>query len=113
MSVVPTNDLELVKSLALRFLEGDEAGCEIWQGPLVELQVRGLCSDDLMGIIGTELGAGHCYKTKATVRYHPCTTSDYFSIWVDECGCSMFLKLLLGKDGRLHVTSFKKDDRYA
>ena len=109
----PTNDLELVKSLALRYLEGDEAGCDIWQAPLVELRTRGIYSDDLMGIIATELGAIHCYKTAPTVKHHPGTTSDYFSVWVDECACQMFLKLLLGTDGRLHVTSFKKDDRYA
>jgi hypothetical protein len=37
--------------------------------------------------------------------------SDYYSIWVDECGAKMFLKLLISGE-RLVITSFKKDERY-
>ncbi len=112
MTVEPTNDLELVKALALRYLDGDPAGCDIWAAPLEQLRARKLSSDDLMEIIATELGAAHCFRTKPTLKHHPGTTSDYFSIWVDEFACPMFLKLLMATDGRLHVTSFKKDERY-
>lgn len=112
MSVEPANDLEKVKSIAMRFLEGDVSDCEIWASPLTQLLQNSLASDDLMEIIATELGACHCYNTQPTRKYHQGTTSDYYSIWVDEYGCLMFLKLLLAADGRLHVTSFKKDRRY-
>jgi hypothetical protein len=110
--VEPTNDLERVKAIAMRFLEGDVSDCEIWADPLAQLSQRQLASDDLMEIIATELGAAHCYDKQPTRKYHVGTTSDYYSIWVDECGCQMFLKLLLAANGRLHITSFKKDRRY-
>jgi hypothetical protein len=32
-------------------------------------------------------------------------------MWIDECGGTMFIKLLISSD-RLVITSFKKDNRY-
>lgn len=49
------------------------------------------------------------------MKYHPATVSDDYSIWVDECGERMFLKLLVSQasDGSdlPVITSFKKDNR--
>lgn len=106
----PTNALDLVRRLA-----SDEANCEFYKPVLDELSRRQLDTDDLLGIICTEVGETHCYATKQTEKYHPATVSDYFSIWVDDCGERMFLKLLVSKAGDgsdlLVVTSFKKDNR--
>ncbi len=52
-------------------------------------------SDDLREIIMTELGEHHCFDTQPTRKYYPSTVSDYFSIWVDDCGAQMFLKYLI------------------
>jgi hypothetical protein len=59
----------------------------------------------------SELGESHCFKSKPTEKYFPATVSDYYSIWIDECGVKMFLKLLINGE-RLVITSFKKDERY-
>ena len=108
--MTPTNALSLVRVLA-----SDEATCAFYKPVLDELRRHGLDTDDLLGIVCTELGEKHCYDTKPTVKYHPATVSDYYSIWVDECGERMFLKLLVSQasDGSdlLVITSFKKDNR--
>jgi hypothetical protein len=97
-------------------LAESEETCEFFRVVLDELSRRKLDDDDLREIIRSELGESHCYDSRPTKKYHPQTTSDYFSIWIDECGERMFLKLLVanqGTDGeRLVVTSFKKDNRY-
>ena len=73
-------------------------------------------SDDLLEIISGELGEAHCYKSEKTMKYYPGTMSDYYSIWVDVCGCRMFIKLLVNDIGKaneqLVVTSFKRDDAH-
>lgn len=73
-------------------------------------------SDDLRDVIATELGDAHCFKSKTTERHYPNTVSDYYSIWIDNCGTNMFLKLLVSRSGTesalLVISSFKKDDRY-
>ena len=79
---------------------------------LVELRRHGLDTDDLRDILCSDLGEAHCFRSRPTEKYHPATISDYYSIWVDECGERMFLKLLISSN-RLVITSFKKDDRYA
>lgn len=106
----PANDLILVKKLA-----GDERSCTMYSPVLVELRKHGLDTDELRAIIETELGEKHCFDSKTTVRYHPSTHSDYYSIWVEECKCRMFLKLLVATQGSIRmlvVTSFKKDTNY-
>ena len=109
---MPANSLDEVRQLA-----AEDDLCEFFGVVLDELRRRGLDSDDLREIIQSELGDAHYSKSKETERYHPGTTSDYFSIWIDECGAYMFLKLLVRttSDGsrRLVVTSFKVDDRHA
>ena len=109
--VEPTNALGHVRRLA-----ADEDRCEFYKPVLDELVRCGLDSEELRDIITTELGEVHCFKSKPTEKYHPSTTSDYYSIWVDVCGSHMFLKLLIANLGaeneRLVVTSFKKDERY-
>lgn len=106
----PANDLTLVRSLA-----ADESTCILFSPVTDELRRHNLDSDDLRAIIETELGEVHCFKSKATQKYHPGTTSDYFSIWVEECSCRMFIKLLVANHGSVNmlvVTSFKKDTKY-
>lgn len=107
----PANALSLVRRLA-----ADEDACEIYAPVLEELRRHGLDSDDLREIIRSELGDGHCFDSQMTRKYFPGTTSDYFSLWVDVCGCQMFLKLLVSLDhsgtNRLVITSFKRDNRH-
>jgi hypothetical protein len=107
----PTNDLTVVRALAAA-----EESCEFYAPVIAELRVVGLDTDDLREIICSELGVMHCFKTKMTEKYYPETFSDYFSVWVSECGCQMFLKLLVAEsangDKRLVITSFKKDSRH-
>lgn len=104
--VVPANPLELVRRLA-----AEERTCRFFQPVLTELRRHGLDSDDLRDIIGSELGEVHCFRSKSTEKYYPDTASDYYSVWIDECGTRMFLKLLVSENC-LVITSFKKDDRY-
>lgn len=107
----PTNSLAQVRRLA-----ADETSCEFYTPVMEELRRHNLDSDDLLEIIRSELGETHCHDSKPTQRYYPATISDYYSIWVDECGTRMFLKLLVVEvaagSERLVVTSFKKDNRY-
>lgn len=107
----PANALDHVRRLA-----ADEERCELYKPVLDEIVRHGLDSEDLRDIIMTELGEVHCFKSKATEKSYPATTSDYYSIWVDVCGSHMFLKLLIANLGaeneRLVVTSFKRDERY-
>jgi hypothetical protein len=103
----PANPLDQVRRLA-----ASEASCTFFQPVLTELRSHGLDTDDLREIIASELGDAHCYRSRPTEKYYPATTSDYYSIWIDDCGAVMFLKLLVS-DGRLVVTSFKRDNRYA
>jgi hypothetical protein len=107
----PANGLDDVRRLA-----DSEETCEFFKPVLDELSRHGLDDDDLREIIRSELGDGHCFRGKPTEKYHPQTTSDYYSIWINECGSRMFIKLLIAHRGtvreRLVVTSFKKDDRY-
>jgi len=80
-----------------------------------ELARRNMDSDDLLDVICSDLGERHCYKTDDTVRHHTGTKSDYYSLWVTECSCMMFLKLLISRANGaelLVVTSFKKDTNY-
>jgi hypothetical protein len=82
---------------------------------LDELRAWSLDSDDLLYLLQYELGEKHWFKSEVTRRYYPDTVSDYYSIWIDECSCKMFIKIIVrdaGGDKRLVVTSFKKDDRY-
>jgi hypothetical protein len=107
----PSNALSDVRRLAR-----DESSCELFNVVLIELRLHGLDSDDLREIIQHELGESHCFKTTQTKKYYPTTMSDYYSIWIHECRCNMFLKLLVisleGGAQRLIITSFKKDERY-
>lgn len=102
----PANPLELVRRLAEA-----EGNCVFFQAVLAELRHHGLDSDDLRDILSSELGEVHCFKSSPTRRYYPATVSDYYSIWINECGTRMFIKLLIS-DERLVITSFKKDERY-
>ncbi len=102
----PVNPLQLVRRLAEA-----EDNCVFFHPVLSELRHHGLDSDDLRGILCSELGEVHCFKSSPTRRYYPETVSDYYSIWIDECGAKMFLKLLVTEE-RLVITSFKKDERY-
>jgi len=109
--VQPTNGLDDVRRLA-----ESENTCEFFKPVLDELARHKLDDDDLREIIRAELGNGHCFRSKPTEKYYPQTTSDYYSIWIDDCGSHMFIKLLIAHlvttSERLVVTSFKKDDRY-
>ena len=104
----PANDLALVRRLA-----ASEASCELTQVVLESLRGFGLDSDDLRSIIEFELGEPHWTKSAETRVYYRPSTSDYFSIWVDDCNAFMFLKLLVFTEASgaecLVVTSFKKD----
>ncbi|MFC3125087.1 hypothetical protein ACFOD4_08450 [Pseudoroseomonas globiformis] len=103
----PGNDLELVRRLA-----ADESSCAFFDVVIAELHSHKMDSDDLRDIIATELGEAHCYDSQETRKHRVPSTSDYYSIWVDECGAHMFLKLLVDAEGVLWVTSFKKDNRH-
>jgi hypothetical protein len=98
--------LELVRGLA-----ATEHCCSFFQPVLAKLQRHGLDSDDLREILSSDLGEVHCFKSRPTRKYYPATVSDYYSIWIDECGTRMFIKLLIS-DGRLVITSFKRDERH-
>ena len=106
-----TNSLRLVRQLA-----ADEQRCEFFNAVFEELASHGLDSDELLDIIINDLGETHCFASKQTEKYFPNTMSDYYSIWVEECRCHMFLKLLVDGDkeetARLIITSFKRDDRH-
>jgi hypothetical protein len=103
----PVNSLELVRRLAIQ-----ERTCEFFQAVLEELRRHGLDTDDLREILVSELGEAHCFRSRPTEKYFPATVSDYYSVWIDDCGGRMFIKLLVSND-RLVITSFKKDNRYA
>ena len=108
---MPANDLDNVKALIQ-----DSEKREFFRPVVEELQRRQLDSDDLVSIIVDDLGYTHWFKSKLTEKWYPGTTSDYYSVWIDECHCAMFIKLLItdfGGGKRVVVTSFKKDDRYA
>lgn len=109
--MTPRNPLETVRRLA-----ADETKCYFYAPVEKELRARTLDSDDLLEILMTELGEVHCYKSEATMKHYPGTMSDYYSIWIDVCGCRMFIKLFVNEIGtaneQLVVTSFKKDDSY-
>jgi len=82
---------------------------------LAELRKHGLDADDLRAIIETELGETHSFKSKPTEKYYPQTSSDYYSIWIDECRQRMFIKLLVATQGSLQmlvITSFKRDTNH-
>ncbi|TXN04879.1 hypothetical protein FV242_05875 [Methylobacterium sp. WL64] len=105
-----THDLILVRKLA-----GDIADCEFFRPVLRELGERGLDAEDLLDLIREELDDAHFRKCRPTLRHYEGTTSDYYSVWVEDCGCHMFLKFLIheGPGGsRLVITSFKRDDSY-
>lgn len=108
----PANPLSLIRQLA-----ADVSKVVMFRPVMEELRRRGLDSDDLLDIIVSDLADFNCFASKETLRYYPRTTSDYYSIWVEECGCRMFLKLLVdhatGRGPFLVITSFKKDDRHA
>ncbi len=108
--VAPANDLALVRRLA-----ASEETCTLFAPVLGELRSHRLDSEDLRAIIETELGETHCFKSKPTEKYYPSTTSDYYSIWIDECKQYMFIKLLVviqGSQEMLVVTSFKRDTNH-
>ncbi len=104
--VTPANPLDLVRRLAT-----DERACAFFQPVLTELRRVGLDTDDLREILCSELGEAHCFRSRPTEKYFPATVSDYYSLWIEDCGARMFIKLLVHQD-RLVITSFKKDDRY-
>lgn len=107
---MPAHDLKLVRELA-----ADESKCEFFDVVGEELRAWSMDSDDLRLLIAHELEEKHWYKSEVTRKYYPGTISDYYSIWVDECGFKMFLKIIVRKgvgQSRLVVTSFKKDNRY-
>lgn len=104
--VQPANTLELVRRLAAA-----EDRCTFFQPVLIELRRNGLDSDDLREILSSELGEAHCFRSSPTRKYYPATVSDYYSIWIDECGTRMFIKLLISSE-RLVITSFERDKRY-
>lgn len=108
---MPANDLSEVKRLINKVETREFFGVV-----LKELQNKKLDTDDLVSIIVDDLGVKHWFKSQKTEKYYPGTTSDYYGIWVDECNCSMFIKLLIANDGlgdRVVVTSFKKDTHHA
>ena len=88
-----------------------ERTCEFFQAVLQELRRQGMDTDDLREILVSDLGEAHCFRSRPTEKYFPATVSDYYSMWIDECGGTMFIKLLISSD-RLVITSFKKDNRY-
>jgi len=104
--VAPSNPLDAVRRLAAA-----EDNCTFFQPVLVQLRRHSLDSDDLREILTSELGEAHCFKSKPTEKFYPATVSDYYSIWINECGARMFIKLLISGE-RLVVTSFKRDERY-
>lgn len=110
--VQPANRLDDVRRLA-----ADENTCEFYAAVREELRGMGIDSNDLREIIISDLGPLHFRKAEPTLKKYPTTMSDYYSIWLDECGCNMFLKLLIADRGtdneRLVVTSFKRDEKYA
>lgn len=110
-SMKPANSLDEVRRLA-----SDENKCLIFGVVLDSLHEQGMDSDDLRDVILMELGEAHCFKSKATEKHYPSTVSDYYSIWIDDCGAKMFVKLLVANPGTesalLVISSFKKDDRY-
>jgi hypothetical protein len=97
----------------IRRLAADSNRCQFYAPVLSELRNHGLDDEDLREIIISELGDKHCFASKPTKKYYPDTISDYFSLWIDDCGCHMFIKLLIANVGqpteRLVVTSFKRD----
>lgn len=107
----PANPLEIVRRLA-----ANEERCAFFRPVVDELKRRGLDDDDLLEMIRSEPGEVHCYRSKPTEKYYPETVSDYYSIWLTDCGAHMFLKLLVDnadtENERLVITSFKKDDRH-
>ena len=104
--ITPANSLELVRRLAAA-----ENSCSFFQAVLSELRRHGLDSDDLREILSSDLGDIHCFKSSPTRKYYPATVSDYYSIWIEECSARMFIKLLVS-EGRLVITSFKRDERH-
>lgn len=109
--MTPGNPLDLIRHLA-----ADASKCTFYAAVLAELRVQKMDTDDLLEIVQSELGEVHCFDSKETRKYYPGTTSDYYSYWIDECGCRMFIKLLVNEpgtvNGQLVITSFKKDRRY-
>jgi len=91
--VTPANPLELVRRLAAQ-----ERSCEFFQAVLAELRRHGLDTDDLREILVAELGEVHCFRSRPTEKYFPATVSDYYSVWIDDCGGRMFIKLLISGD---------------
>lgn len=107
---MPANDLAEVKRLAgIRQLE-------LFLSVVAELECRSLDSDDLVEILVDRLSEEHWFKSVTTLKYFPGTTSDCYSVWVDECGAQMYVKLLISDESngsrRLRLTSFKRDNRY-
>lgn len=108
--MTPANPLTRIRQLA-----SAEANCIMYTPVLEEIRSRQMDTDELLEIIASEVGEAHCFAVKPTERYYPSTTSDYYSIWVDVCGCHMFIKLFIASvDGgdKLVITSFKRDDRH-
>ncbi len=80
--------------------------------PVLETLARhAMGSDDLRAILRTELGEGHCFATKPTEKYVPGVMSDYYAIWVDDCG-ARDVPQAAGQWRAPVVTSFKEDDRH-
>ncbi len=108
--MTPANSLAQIRQLA-----ASEDRCIIYTPVLDELRARQMDTDDLLEIIASEIGEAHCFKVEPTAKYYAGTTSDYYSIWIDVCGCHMFLKLLVASQrgiDKLVITSFKRDDRH-
>lgn len=101
----------------VRRLAADERLCEFYAAVREEVRKRDIDSNDLLEIIISELGLCHFQKCEPTLKKYPSTISDYYSIWVAEFDCYMFLKLLIADAGteheRLVITSFKRDEQYA
>lgn len=103
--VTPSHPLTEVRDLAR------QKKWELWGPVPASIIQMSLDSDDLQDIICSELGECHCTKSRPTEKYFSDTLSDYYSVWVHECQCYIFLKLLVFR-GRLVITSFKKDWNY-
>ena len=104
------HDLILVQRLA-----ESVANCEIFRPVLRELGDRNLDTSDLLDLIRKDLKEKHFKKSRPTLKHYEGTDSDYYSIWIEECDCHMFLKFLIheGPSGsRLVITSFRRDDSY-